>query len=371
MALRWADPFEQYGGDASLMIQGPWAQIDTTLWSLSNTRARTGAWSLRLAGAGLQTHQIARRVIGNSLTEAKIGYALYCDSLPVSENPGDTGGSGSRIEILSFRDAANGVQLTFVLGTNGQVVAYRGGHSTLTGGWALDTFLARSDPTILVPARAFSHLEFKVKIDPVDGYIEVRLNQVTIMNLTGINTRYTANTETSQVAWAKEAIGGNGGLYYFDDIVCSDTLGGRNTDFIGDQKCFYLPPTSDGVNQDFTVSTAGPAYIVLSNVPPDDAQYLSLVATTGKTGVGCANLPGNTASVAGVFAMIRSWKDDAGVCDMKPGLKQGATFAAGPGQPQTTAPNYYMQPFEVDPVSGVPFTRDDVNSLELIVERAA
>jgi hypothetical protein len=38
MALRWADPFDQYGGSVADMLQGPWAQVDTTLWSLSNTK---------------------------------------------------------------------------------------------------------------------------------------------------------------------------------------------------------------------------------------------------------------------------------------------------------------------------------------------
>jgi hypothetical protein len=168
-----------------------------------------------------------------------------------------------------------------------------------TGGWALDTFLARSDPTILVPARAFSHLEFKVKIDPVDGYIEVRLNQVTIMNLTGINTRFTANTETSQVAFAKEAIGGNGGLYYFDDM-CLLRYPRRPEHRLHRRPEVLLPAAHLGWGQPGLHRLDGGAGV---HRAVQRAAGRCPVPVAGghhrQDDVGCANLPGNTASVAG------------------------------------------------------------------------
>lgn len=370
--IRWADPFDQYGGDETAMAEGPagWAQIDGEEWGLSTANPRTGAWALRLT-PGLSSHSMVRRVIGDSLAEAKVGYGVFVASLPTQEYPGDAPFQGGRIEILSFRDAANVVQLTFVLGTNGQVVAYLGSHPTITSGWALTTFIERSDPTILVPARAYSHLEFKVKIDATDGYIEVRLNQVTIMNVTGICTQASGNAETSQIAINKEGVNAMSGTFDFDDMVCSDTLGPYETDFVGDQKCFYFPPNSDTAVAAFTPSVGGTSYGVVDEIPPNDADYLGLAATTGKTAVGHAALGGAIASIAAVCALQRSWKTDAGVCDMAPGLLQGATYAAGDGQPQSTGPGYYIETFHVDPVTGVPFTVSDIDTLKQVVERTA
>lgn len=371
MALRWGDPFDQYGGDESAMIEGPagWAQIDTNQWSLSNANPRTGAWALRLT-PGLSDAQIARRVIGDSLAEAKISYGVYCESLPTVESPGNSNNDGRRIELVSFRDAANAVQLTFVLGTNGQVVAYRGDTINFaTGSHALTTLLERSSPSVLIPARAYSHLEFKVGIDNVAGFIEVRLNQVTIMNLTGIKTQESGLAETSQVAMQKHGVGSFSGTFDFDDMICSDTLGAYNTDFIGDKKLFYLPPTSDTAVADFTPSTGATSYGVIDEIPANDSDYLSLAATTGKTAVGHDPLAGSIAAISGVFALQRSWKTDAGVCNMNPGILQGSTYESGADQPQSTGPGYYMQAFEFDPVTTMPFTESDVNSLDQVIER--
>lgn len=369
MAILNADPLDQYGGSEAAMVQGPWAQVDTGSWNLSNANPRTGAWALRCVPVG--TH-LVRRVFGNSLAEGKVAFAMYCDALPSSENPGDSA-FVSRFELCSFRDAANNVQVVFVFGTNGQVVAYRGQTTSISGGLVLTTLLDRSDPLILIPARAYSHLEFKVGIDDSAGYCEVRLNGVTIMNLTGIDTRATgAAAETSQ--WAVASAGADGGgvpFADFCDFIFSDDAGAHNPDFVGDQKVYWLPPDSDTAQADWTPSTGSTSYGVIDEAPPNDADYLSLAATTGKTNVGCADLPADVVSVSAVIPTIRSWKDDAGVCDLAPGILQGATYDSGSGQPQTTAPNYYHQVFEVDPVSGVPFTPAEVNSLKLVLERTA
>jgi hypothetical protein len=56
--------------------------------------------------------------------------------------------------------------------------------------------LGRSDPC--VAPGGYHHFEFKTKIDNATGYIEVRVNEVTVLNLTGIDTQNTANAAAAQ-----------------------------------------------------------------------------------------------------------------------------------------------------------------------------
>lgn len=365
MTVCWADPLDLYGGDESAMTDGAWAEIGSG-WSLSTANPRTGLYSLRMANGSAGP---ARRTLGAAKQVAKLATAMFLEVLPTSEFVLGVGGIRPALMIHQYRDAANGVQVSIGVGTDGRLIAWQSGYYLVGAGTPIGVKLGESGQCI--HANSYDHVESRVGIHLTDGFVEVRVNGVTVINLTGVNTNPTGLGETSQTVTQNIGTGGIGGYLDICDLIASDDLGAHNTDFVGDQKVFWLPPDSDTAQADWTPSTGATSYGVLDEAPPNDTDYLSLAATTGKTDVGCANLPGGVVSVAAVIATIRSRKDDAGVCDLNPGIKSGATYATGAGQPQTTAALYFNQVFEVDPVSTAPFTPAEVNALKLVLERTA
>lgn len=365
--LLWAEPFDQYGSDESAMLDGPWAHVGSS-WTLSSANPRTGTWSLVSGGGGandgINAYSVIRRIFGAPHVTTGWGYAFWTANLPAVES----GFSGLTMKILGgWLDASGNTQVILVLGTDGAIIAYRGYAWNLNGG--MGTFLARSLPC--VRPQSYNHIEAKLTVDPADGVLEVRVNQVTVLTFEG-NTQATGNTESSQfITSAGYEFFVGIGAFYLSDLFAWDDTGPYNNDFIGDFKCYWLPPNSDTAQADWTPSTGATSFGVVDESPPNDSDYLSIATTTGKTNLGLQDLPSDVIAVAAVVPLVRSWKTDAGTCDVAPGVVQGATYSTPVGQTQNTSPQYYQQPVETDPVSGVPFTLADVNSLDLVLERTA
>ncbi len=378
MTLVWADPFDQYGGDVDAMRSAAYLNVSAD-WSLSAAKPRTGSRALLFnsddSGASdtsINALGSFRRTFGAALQEAGAGYALWIERLPAYEVgtfPALPSTAWIATKLFVFLSGGGETQVMITLGTDGAVVAYRGyvfASFPAGDGW---TLLGRSAPC--VRAQAYTHIEAKVKIDPVDGAVEVRVNGATVLNLTGINTDEQLTAETSQVYTYAGSQFSDYGNFYLDDYIGWDTNGAHNNDFLGDQKLYYLAPNGDTAQADWTPSAGATSYGVVDEAPPDDADYLSLVATTGSTDLALANLPASVVAVSAVVPFMRAWKGDAGVCDVAPGVVQGATPSTPVGQPIATVPQYYEQAVEVDPVSGLPFTPAEVNSLLLRIERTA
>jgi len=351
MANRWCDGFGRYGGDEAKMLNGSsgqaWAQVESG-FALSNLNPRTGNWHLRMAG-GPNT-SVARRVFGAPLTEVIVGYAAYCHSLPINE----------LIFLFDFRDQSNGSQISVYLGTDGALEVRRGG-----------TVLGRSIP--IIGAGAYQHLECYVKAgDGTAGALELRVDEVTRLNLTGIDTIQTANVEFSQIAFGYPN-GGDTADIDFADIFCNDTTddGSGCNWFVGDVKSGLLMVDSDTAQADFALSSGTVGHSLLSETPPDDATYISTSAATAESDFGLQNGPSNLSEILTVRPFIRAKKDDAGTCTVAPSMKSGSSKATVTPQPITTAEAYHDSNVPLNPATGLPWTPTALNAGLHVVERTA
>lgn len=356
---RWIDGLGRYGGTKSYMLNGSsgqaWAQVDTA-FTLSSANPRTGNQHLRMA-AGQSTAQEARRVFGAPLTEVFFGVAVYCHSLPsVEAAPGSYVGA---IYLASLRDQANIEQIRIMLGTDGALEARRG-----------TTVLDRSLP--VMGAGAYQHFEVYAKADGSNGAIEVRVDEVTKLNLTGINTLVTANVEFSQVAVGHTPIGGTA-MIDFADFFCNDTTSdGSGCDtWVGDCKSGVRMVNADTAQADFALSTGSSGYALLDETPPDDADYISTASPTARSDFGFANGPGNESEILTVRPFDRTWKDDAGTCEIAPSLQSNGVDATVSSQPITTAPAYYDSNVPFNPDTGVPWTPAELNAALRVIERTS
>lgn len=385
--LRWFDGFERYGAIAR-MTEGvggaaAWSQVDQNVgdqrggWTLVTTNPATGDYHLRLTdqgpGNGDNAKKVIRRVFGEAKQIVGWGYRFLVQDLPAYE--GTTRDVGALV-LADVRDAANGSHFQLILGTDGSIVA-RTGFNT-EGSTGAGTIIDRSNPC--VARGGYHHFEFKTKIDASTGYIEVRVNEVTVLNLTGIDTQGTANATAGQVALGKaDQVGVNSppcgyGYADFDDFFAWDTdnTDAENTivDWVGDKGVYLLKPNGDTAEADFTVFNSVTSYGAINEVPPSGTSYLTTADSTARTVVEVEPLPDNVAEVIAMSGFIYARKEESGTVGYRAGLISGTDETYGPEDNPSTAYAYLRPaPKTIDPDTGVPWANDA--DPKLLIERTA
>lgn len=349
--------FDQYNGDESLMLDGPWAEFLVGSFGgppqLSNTRARTGSWSLKFQGSGVSSEAPrARKVCRASLATQGVAFALWLDELPESNN--NIG--------IQFRDFANSEQVTVYFQSAGAVSAYRG--ATLLGNSAIG---------VLVPD-AWNHIEIKPTIHDTNGAVEVRINEFTRLNLTGIDTKNTSLSEISQIVIGEHSEDLRMQAdWYIDDLVLWDTIATdpNNTvvDWVGDCKVGPAFPIADTAEADWAKSTGTTGYTLISELPVSDADYIYTSTDGDISDFDITDLPGNTAEVIGYCALPRLLKTDAGTVLVAARFKVGASISPNEEIPATTVETYWPFVSTVDPSTSAPYSTSTPPQLRL--ERVA
>jgi hypothetical protein len=335
------------------MLDGPYAEVDTST-APSTTQARTGTISLGAAGPN-NAGQHWRRVLAAARTKAGVGMALYPTVLPNLNN---------NWAPIEFRDAANASQVSIVIQSTGAVAAFRGAPNS-------GTLLGTS--STLMTAGAWSHLEAAVLFSQTVGTVEVRLNGVTILNLTGIDTVATALVECSQVCG--RAVSGDASAEAFvDDLYCWNDLGSQNNNFVGDQKVYTTYPNADTAENDWTPNSGAVGFDRIDETVPDDDTTYVEAASIPESGqavseYGLEDLPAEVSAISGIqtYGLLR--KTDAGDCTVMQSMLSGSSVADGAQNPLTTAYTYYPTMFETDPATAAPWTRTGFNAAFLRVTR--
>ena len=365
------DGFEQYGTVETHLLEGvggaaAWSQADVgdpgEGWALSADNPATGTYHMRLVEDTDGSQLFMRRALGQSKQVAGLGYRFQVDDLPAIENA--TAGDIS-LTMLGFNDVGNSEQIRIHLGTEGSVRALR-----------FSTELGRSDPCIA--AGGYHHFEAKAKIDETTGYVEVRVNEVTVLNLTGIDTQLTANAETSQFTFGQGGpVSTNGpgvGLFDVDDVFAWDTdaSDAENTviDFVGDKGCYYLPVTGDTAEADWGLSAGVTGYSLLDEIPPSGTDYIDNTTGTARSIFQVAALPANVAEVIAFMPVIYARKEESGTVNIRGGVVVGTDESYGPTNSPSTA-YAYMEPGckTIDPDTGVAWASDA--NPDLLIERTA
>lgn len=129
-----------------------------------------------------------------------------------------------------------------------------------------------------LPLNIWRYLEIKIVIHDTTGSVTIKVDGLTVISYTGIDTKQSAaGTKWSSVSFTSAS---NGSLCV-DDIYILDTSGATCNDFLGDVQIIGLLPQTDavgggGANADFTPSTGSDHGAVVDDVGPNgDTDYLS------------------------------------------------------------------------------------------------
>lgn len=365
MALLWCDGFDHYGADENNLLDGVWAEVSSGM-VLDASNPRTGTHALRHPGGTTNGNNIARRVFGAGLTTVGFGHAFYLENLPAQND---------RVGIAQFRDINNNAQISIQVLTTGAVRVVGAGTANRLDG----PVIATSDDAV-VTAGAYQHFECMVTIDDTAGAVEVRINGTTVIAVTDVDTKQTAESDVRQVTFGKYgALTTSAPEMWFDDVFCWDTSGSQNNDFIGDRRVITLFPNEDTAQADWSVvdgaSPPGEGYEAIDEADPDDDDSYIATDTVGHVSeFELENVPADIVTISAIQLVNRMRKDDAGTCNVQASLVTGGSPEAeanGADRPITEIYTYWQDVIELDPDSAAPWTPEGFNASRLKLERTA
>jgi hypothetical protein len=171
----------------------------------------------------------------------------------------------------------------------------------------------------------WSYVEVMVKCHATAGTVEVRVNGVTKLSLTGVNTKAGADNYHNVV----ELAAANGWIPTYDDWYVCDNSGSLNNNFLGDVQVGLLLPNAAGDAAGWTGSGGGAHYGYVDENPLDsDTSYVE-TNQSGAEELWNYQDPVSCPSVLGVQVNTDCRETDAESFCLKTVIKSGATSSAG------------------------------------------
>lgn len=336
------------------MVLGPWAQIDSPI-QCSTANPRPGAGTHHLRFSGVQA-DIVRRALGAHYNTLGMAGAFYFDSLPDHNNT---------CTLFQLRDGSNASQFTLTCSTTG-VIQVRTGDQNGT------VVAATTGPALT--AGAYSHIEFLADISN-SGAIEIRVNSVTVLDVTGVDLQGTGASGAEQFVIGNPENTGLNSTMDVADLDWWDTSGAVNNDFLGDVCWAPVVPSADTVVTAWTRNTGATDVSAITETTPDgDTTYIEATASGQVSEFTLPDAPANTSEIIAVVTQPMMRKTDAGTGSVKVSMLSSGSPAAeheGAEIPLTTAYTYYPQVHETDPATGVRWTPSGYNASRIRFERSA
>lgn len=338
-----------YGTDSSYMLNGLYAETQGTTIIDDPDPTITGN-VLHFAQSG--TTGRVRRVLSTSGDVVGLAARVYLPSLPNS--------SLRQVRVFEWRNSDNETLLYLNIKTDGYLEVVN------SAGTVLGT---SSGPSIVTSA--WQHVEARAVLSATVGEFEVRVEGVSKISLTGVNTVGSATPIIcTQIAYTSIADNGSKTVASFKDLMIWDDAGSVNNNFIGSCAVYEIIPDGDVANT-WGLSTGTTGYTLVDEAPPnDDTDYIYAASPAPAADkMSLTDLPADVTSVKGLIAIVRSKKTDGGDGNLQIGMISGASTGLGSDRPLTTAYTYWQDVFEVDPATGVAWTRIGVNAANIQFDR--
>jgi hypothetical protein len=369
MTLLWCDGFEGFEdgvGESHL--------VPTYLYTGSTTEGEVGIcsdstcnWLTPRSGKWAWTNN------GTTWQEASPETHWLYISSPTSDSTW-IAGFGMRVgyqnyektELLQFRDLSENEYLTIAISEDSSVIqVFRGSRAGTLLGYA----------TANLPTAVWFFFECKVKFDDTDssptGTVEIRINEETVLSLTGEQTVPTGvGTSPERFLFC----GSNSGMHRdVDDLYICDSAGSVNNDFLGDMSTKRLKANADGTTNDFTpVGDANNYQTVDDDDPDGNTTYNWSATSTDRDMYNTEDIADITtltpASIAAV-SVVSYCQDTDGGLSPEHVVVSGASEATDAIAPTATYGHQYSF-FETDPQGGGAWTEARVDGMEIGVQLA-
>lgn len=341
MAIWLIDPFDTYD---TAQITRLWDQKHATAAIISTANPRTGAQHMRFTRVAGTNIQLLTKTVNRS--SASLTYGCAFDPR--------LAGANARLGITVF----NGIdaECTLEINANG-ITAYRGtdvGTVLGTGaGWT---------------ANEYHSYEFGFTVSDGAGVIQVKMDGVDLINLTGLDTKATAVATPANITslvfdetgWAV------GDTVDMDDAHFEDTL-----TFHGDWKLELLTPTSDDLTE-WTASSGGTHFDDVDEIPAnDDTDYIEATAINQRDSFGFSNIAAVNPTIKCVQLMAMCKLPGAGTAQLSL-YQRDAVPVEDASAAQAVATGNYRYAWvvqETDPIAGGAWTPTNVDARRFGVKR--
>ncbi len=220
------------------------------------------------------------------------------------------------------------------------------------------------------PFDAWNSFQWKIVVHPTAGSIEVRVNGLPtpILNLTGINTRASANNRINGALLFGDGASVSMTRYHLRDWIMFDDTGMINNTWTGDIRMSVLVPNGVGSSTGFETRVgAATNWQAVANLPNDGETSYVQTATLNATDLyTMSDLPVPPSRIVAIrpFGIMR--KTDAGTRVVGLRIKSGATETTSGiedslGQTFRTADGGTLT---TDPNTGAAWTASAVNAIE-------
>lgn len=253
------------------------------------------------------------------------------------------------------------VHLEFEILDTASLQVRRGSGGTILGTTAPNLFT--------VGATDFFFYEIKVVLSDTIGEVQIRVNGVTVLNLTGIDTKnggvgtvFDSFTFSIPVTSTLVTI--------IDDLYVLNGAGAVNNNFIGDCSVLTRFPDGNGFYSQGTGSDGNSVdnFLLVDENPPNTTDYVEFDITGEKDTYTFTNIPSGT--VFGVQQAAFAAKSDAGARSVRNIQRIGGADFSSPDQGLSVIPTYVgkFDILEVSPATAVLWTSAEVNAAEFGTE---
>lgn len=305
----------------------------------SSTNGRWGGRNLSFSSNGANLGYV-RVPLSGSLSTYTCGIALKPNGDPVVG-----------IRLISFFEGS-GVHMSL----------------RLIPGFGLDVIRAGTTQLASVNAvlstSAYYYVEIKTTIHSSTGTVDVRVNGVSVISLTGQNTRNGGTGVVDSVQLGTDIVTSNSGTnsWRANDFYITDATGTDNTGFLGDVRIETLFPSANGTTNQWTASTGSNYTCVDETAPNSDTDYVSTRAVGNVDQYAFQDLTATTGTVLGVAVNTFDRKEDGGARTHAHVIYSGTLASGTAFSPSTTYMNHQTV-FERR-TDGAVWTISDVNGLE-------
>lgn len=348
--LEFIDGIDRYGTTVAKMLNGAWAAASCTIQS--SVVPPNCSYALQFT-----QNQKCRRVLPTPRVTCGMGFRYYTASLP-----------GYGHGIMYWADVSGNCHVFLYVNASGGIEVWRSGTNAISNNnlFTGAVQLGVSANGIILAA-TWQHIEAKAVINNSTGSVEVRVEGVTVLTVTGADTQNGSTGTVSNVGSFYFSTSGNP-TYYIRDWFCWNDTAPDNDDFIGIKRVYPLKPTADTAQNDWLPNTGSDAYAVIDEVPDNDGTDYLYGSAGDISEFTLEDLPVGVGGIVGVSVDGKLAKSDAGVATMKLGLNYNGMVAEGDAQTPGTSYAFYSSIFEVDPY-GSAWTRTVVNATKLRVNR--
>jgi hypothetical protein len=337
MAMIWAESFDLFGTDKSLLASSGYSNTPGTNAVLTTTNPRTGLASLQFTSTNFTWLD---RVLDVPVSTLIVGVAVRVNVAPNHVNWG-------------FSSTTSGGTWRIVVNPNLGISVYntRNAGGTLLGASANNLFTLSS----------WQYLEFKITATSVEVHLEGNL----VLLITG----QTFGTFSNLVMGSPISTGANTTNFQIDDLYVCDDAGPDNNDFLGNRRCVALLPDADEALQQWTPSSGPDGYAMIDEVPANDADYVEAFTAGDISEFSKQALTINTNNIAAVMLMARSLKTDAGTSSYRMGINSNGNIENSQEFFPGTSFAYARAFFEKNPDGGIPWTQNELDNATIRLTR--